>query len=150
MNYRKFGKLDWEVSALGFGAMRLPILDGDSSRIDEPEAIKMIRHAIDGGVNYVDTAYPYHGGNSERLVGKALKDGYRQKVALATKLPTWLVETYEDFDRFLDEQLEKLQADRIDFYLIHGLSNARWPLVRDLGVTAWAEEKIAEGKIGYI
>ena len=150
MNYRKFGKLDWDVSALGFGAMRLPILDGDSSRIDEPEAIKMIRHAIDGGVNYVDTAYPYHGGNSERLVGKALKDGYRQKVALATKLPTWLVETYEDFDRFLDEQLEKLQADRIDFYLIHGLSNARWPLVRDLGVTAWAEEKIAEGKIGHI
>ena len=150
MNYRKFGKLDWEVSALGFGAMRLPILDGDSSKIDEPEAIKMIRHAIDGGVNYVDTAYPYHGGNSERLVAKVLKDGYRQKVALATKMPAWLVEEHADFDKYLDEQLGKLETDRIDFYLIHGLNKTRWPLVRDLGVIKWAEEKIAEGKIGHI
>jgi len=150
MNYLKFGKLDWEVSALGFGAMRLPILDGDRSKIDEPEAIKMIRHAIDNGVNYVDTAYGYHNGNSERLVGKALKDGYRQKVALATKLPAWLVETHEDFDKYLDEQLGKLQQDRIDFYLLHGLSQTRWPKVRDLEVTEWAEEKIEEGKIGHI
>jgi predicted aldo/keto reductase-like oxidoreductase len=150
MNYRKFGKLEWEVSALGFGAMRLPILDGDSSKIDEPEAIKMIRHAIDNGVNYVDTAYPYHGGNSERLVAKALKDGYRQKVALATKMPAWLVQEHGDFDKYLDEQLGKLETDRIDFYLIHGLNKTRWPIVRDLGVTKWAEEKIAEGKIGHI
>jgi predicted aldo/keto reductase-like oxidoreductase len=150
MKYRKFGKLDWEVSALGFGAMRLPILGNDTSKIDEPEAIKMIRHAIDHGVNYLDTAYPYHRGNSEILVGKALKDGYRQKVALATKMPTWLVEKREDFDRYLDEQLEKLQTDRIDFYLLHGLGKARWPKIRDLGVTEWAEEKKAEGKIGHI
>jgi predicted aldo/keto reductase-like oxidoreductase len=150
MNYRKFGQLDWEVSALGFGAMRLPILDGDNSKINEPEAIKMIRHAIDNGVNYVDTAYGYHTGNSEGLVAKALKDGYRQKVALATKLPAWLVETYEDFDKYLDEQLGKLEADRIDFYLLHGLSRNRWPHIRDLGVTKWAEEKIEEGKIGHI
>ncbi|MGD2200365.1 MAG: aldo/keto reductase [Candidatus Bathyarchaeota archaeon] len=150
MKYRKFGGLDWEVSALGFGAMRLPTLEGDHSKIDEPEAVKMIRYAIDHGVNYVDTAYPYHGGNSERLVGKALKDGYRQKVALATKMPTWLIEKHEDFDRYLDEQLEKLQTDRIDFYLLHGLGKTRWPKIRDLGVTDWAEEKIEEGKIGFI
>ena len=150
MNYRKFGKLDWEVSALGFGAMRFPILDGDNSKINEPEAIKMVRHAIDNGVNYVDTAYGYHSGNSEGFVAKVLKDGYRQKVALATKLPAWLIETYEDFDKYLDEQLGKLQADRIDFYLLHGLNKTRWPQVRDLGVTKWAEEKIAEGKIGHI
>jgi predicted aldo/keto reductase-like oxidoreductase len=150
MKYRKFGKLDWEVSALGFGAMRLPILDRDSSKIDEPEAIKMIRHAIDHSVNYVDTAYPYHGGNSERLVAKALKDGYRQKVALATKMPSWLIEERGDFDKYLDEQLGKLETDRIDFYLIHGLNKTRWPIVRDLGITAWVEEKIAEGKIGHV
>ncbi len=150
MKYRKFGKVDWEVSALSFGAMRLPILDNDSSKIEEPEAIRMIRHAIDNGVNYVDTAYGYHGGNSERLVGKALKDGYREKARLATKMPTWLTEKYEDFDKYLDEQLGKLETDRIDFYLIHGLNKTRWPVVRDLGVTKWAEEKIAEGKIGHI
>ena len=150
MKYRKFGKLDWKVSALGFGAMRLPVLDNDWGNIDEPQAIRMIRYAIDHGVNYVDTAYGYHNGNSEIVVGKALKDSYREKVRVATKLPCFEVSSYADFDRLLNEQLKKLQIDKIDFYLLHGLNNIEWPKVRNLGVLKWAEGAMADGRIGYL
>jgi predicted aldo/keto reductase-like oxidoreductase len=130
--------------------MRLPTLDGDTSKIDEPEATRMLRYAIDHGVNYVDTAYPYHGGNSEIFVGKALKDGYRQKVKIATKMPVWMAEKPEDFDRLLNEQLKKLQTDHFDFYLLHGLKWDRWPKVRDLGVLEWAEKAKADGRIANL
>lgn len=150
MQYRKFGNLEWKVSALGFGCMRFPVKNGDSSNIDEPEVIRMLRYAIDQGVNYVDTAYPYHDGNSEFVVGQALKDGYRKKVKIATKLPSWLVNQYEDFDRFLNEQFERLQTDHIDFYLLHGLHKHRWRRLRELDVLNWAEGAIAEGRIGHL
>jgi len=145
MQYLKFGKLDWKVSALGFGAMRLPLTDSNPASVDEPESIRMIRYAIDHGVNYLDTAYPYHSGQGERIVGRALQDGYRGKMKLATKLPARLVESAADFDRFLNEQIERLQT-RIDFYLLHGLNSHSWPKVRDLGVLRWAEGAIADGR----
>ncbi|MCW4051345.1 MAG: aldo/keto reductase [Candidatus Bathyarchaeota archaeon] len=150
MKYRQFGQLDWKVSVLGFGAMRLPVIGGDTSKIDEPESIKMIRYAIDHGVNYVDTAYPYHRGQSELLVGKALKDGYREKVRLATKMPSWLIEKTEDFDQYLDEQLAKLDTTHIDYYLLHGLNKGRWPTLKELGVFEWAEKVKKEGKIRHL
>ena len=149
MKYRKFGKLDWEVSVLGFGAMRLPVIGEDRSKINEPEAIRMIRYAIDHGVNYIDTAYPYHGGNSEVVVGKALKDGYREKVRIATKMPIGRVNSSEDLDRIFNEQMRRLQTNRIDFYLLHGLNKERWLKVLNLNVLDWAEKLIDEGKIGY-
>lgn len=150
MQYRRFGKLDWKVSALGFGCMRFPIKGEDRSNIDEPEATRMLHYAIDRGVNYLDTAYPYHGGNSELLVGRVLKNGCREKVRLATKLPCWLVKVPEDFDKYLNEQLGKLQTNHIDFYLLHGLNQDRWHKMRDLGVLKRAEGAIADGRIGHI
>ncbi len=150
MQYRKFGKLDWQVSALGFGAMRLPVMGEDQSKINEPEAIRMIRHAADNGVNYIDSAYMYHMGRSEVVVGKALKDGYRAKFKVATKLPARMIEKPEDFDRILGEQLKKLEIDTIDFYLLHGLDKTGWTKVRDFGVLKWAEKQMAQGKIGRL
>jgi predicted aldo/keto reductase-like oxidoreductase len=130
--------------------MRLPVIDKDTSRIDEPAAIEMIRYAVDQGVNYVDTAYTYHEKQGERVVGKALQNGYRRKVRLATKLPSWLVEKPDDFDHFLDEQLDKLQTDHIDFYLLHALNATYWPKLRDWKVINWAEDAIADGRIHHL
>jgi len=150
MKYRKFGRLNWKSSALGFGAMRLPFFGNETGNIDKLESIKMIRYAIDHGINYIDTAYPYHQGKSELLVGKALEDGYREKVKLATKMPTWLVNSQDDMDKFLEEQLSKLQTNQIDFYLLHGLRKDRWNILKALKVIDWAEKKIGDGKFEYL
>lgn len=150
MQYRKFGRLDWQVSALGFGAMRLPVAGDDGGTIDEPQASEMLLTAIDQGVNYVDTAYPYHGGASERLVGCVLQDGYREKVKLATKMPCWLIETPDDFDKYLDEQLARLQTDHVDVYLLHALWRDRWAKMQQMNVFDWAERARAEGRIDHL
>jgi predicted aldo/keto reductase-like oxidoreductase/predicted transcriptional regulator YdeE len=151
MKYRKMGSLDWDVSALGFGCMRLPTkkVDGNDV-IDEEEAIKMIRYAIDKGVNYFDTAFPYHNQTSELVVGKALQDGYREKIKLVTKLPMWMVTERDDFDKYLYKQLEKLQTDYIDIYLFHGLNNQTFQLVKKYELIEKMEEAKAAGKIKHI
>lgn len=151
MHYRKFGQLDWEVSALGFGCMRLPLSDKNSAaRIDEAEATRLLHYAIDQGVNYVDTAYYYHQEQSEPFVGRALKNGYRQKVKLATKLPSWAIHKPQDFDKYLNEQLARLQTDHIDFYLLHALKKEWWQSLNRVGVFDWAEKAIADGRIGHL
>ena len=156
MKYRKMGSLDWGVSALGFGAMRLPVDKVKDEKtgemkyyIKEDEAIEMIRYAIDNGVNYIDTAYPYHDGESEVLVGKALKDGYREKVHLTTKLPMWMVKKTKDFDTFLKQQIERLQTNP-DFYLFHGLNKARVEKVKQLKLFEKMEQAKAKGLFKYI
>ncbi len=150
MKYRKFGNLDWEASVLGFGAMRLPHREGEYSAILEDKATAILHAAIDGGVNYIDTAQPYHRGESESFLGRALKDGYRDRVRVVTKLPCWSVEKRDDFDRYFDEQMEKLQFDHLDFYLLHALQRDWWDKMKDLGFLDWAERKMADGAITHI
>jgi predicted aldo/keto reductase-like oxidoreductase len=150
MNYRSFGRLDWKPFALGFGMMRLPTVGEDPSAIDEQQAITMLRTGIDGGINYVDTAYPYHEGKSETLVGKALQEGYRAKVHLATKMPSWLIESQADMTHRFEEQLQRMQTDHVEFYLLHGLNAERWHKLHDAGVLEWAHERVREGRIGYL
>ena len=99
MLYRKMPHSGDELSILGFGCMRLPVQDG---KIDEARATRQLRYAIDNGVNYIDTAWPYHVGESEPLVGRALADGYREKVKLATKLPSWMIKSYEDMEFYFN------------------------------------------------
>jgi len=140
-------KTEGQLSVLGFGCMRLPVLADD--RVDVPETVRMIRYAIDHGVNYVDTAYPYHVGESETAVGEALRDGYRERVQLATKLPPWLVRSREDMDKVLAEQLKKLQTDHIDYYLVHALDRNSWPAMKALGVTQFLDAAKADGRIRY-
>lgn len=148
MEKRKMEKLGIETSLLGFGCMRFPVTA--EGKIDEPEAEKMLDKAITAGVNYIDTAYPYHNGESEPFVGKALKKYDRSSLYLATKLPCWSVERLEDVDRIFNEQLSRLQTDYIDFYLLHALEKKRFDKMVELGVVKRLEELKAEGKIKYL
>jgi predicted aldo/keto reductase-like oxidoreductase len=146
----KFGKTDLMVSRFGMGCMRFPktkAVDG-SEIIDEKETIKMIRYAVDNGVNYFDTAYTYPG--SEVVLGKALKDIDRNKVIIASKLPVWKVQSYQDCFRFLDEELKSLQTDYIDVYLLHNLTQSYWDMVKDFEGIKFLNKALEQGKIRYI
>jgi len=135
-----------KVSQLGFGAMRLPVVDG---AVDVPEAVRMLRLAIDKGVNYLDTAWPYHDGQSEGIVGQALRDGYRERTFIATKSPVWLMNQPGDFDHYLDAQLERLGTDHIDFYLLHALNAGSWATCKRLGALDFLARAKAAGKIRH-
>lgn len=148
MKYRTFGKVPWQCSSLGFGTMRLPMI-GTGPAIDEEKTIPLLRAGIDLGINYIDTAYTYNDGASEIVVGKALLQGYRQKVRIATKLPSWLVQTRADMDRCFEQQLERLQVPHVDFYLLHSMDSSRWPRLRDAGVLEWLEERRGRGQIKH-
>jgi predicted aldo/keto reductase-like oxidoreductase len=145
MLYRKMPKNGDELSILGFGAMRLPTISDGS--IDEEKATQMVRYAIDNGVNYVDTAWPYHMGQSEPFLARALADGYREKVKIATKMPQWMVKSQEDMDHFLNAQLQKLNTDHIDYYLVHSLVGSSWKTIRDLGLAEFLDRAKADDRI---
>lgn len=151
MLYRRFPKIsEPEISALGLGCMRLPTIGGDAAAIDEGAVEAMFSAALEEGVNYVDTAWPYHRERSEVVVGKVLEGlGARGKVSLATKSPVWLVNQEGDWDRYLDAQLDKLKTDHIDFYLLHALDAGRWDKVRRLGGLEFLERAKRDGRIRH-
>ncbi len=150
MQYRRFGKLDYKPSALGFGTMRLPIVGNDQANINQPEAVQLIRYAIDAGVNYIDSAYVYHDGSSEAVVGKALAGGYRKKVKIATKMPVFFVNSQSELDGILRTQMQRLNTDYIDFYLLHSLTKESWRKAQRLKILPWAENQIRKSRIGYL
>ncbi len=149
MKYRNFGKLGIQGSAFGLGCMRFNGEASGDSTIDEAKAIGLIRRAIDGGVTYLDTAYVYLGRTSEIVVGKALQDGYREKVTIATKMPAEAVHDRASMEALLEEELGKLQTDHIDFYLMHGINKEKWEYFKSIGAPGFFDDMKKAGKIRY-
>ena len=149
MKYRTFGKLGIQGSAFGLGCMRFNGAASGDSIIDEQKAVSLIRRAIDGGVTYIDTAYVYLDRTSEIVLGKALQDGYREKVTIATKMPSEWVHNREEMESLLSEELKKLQTDHIDFYLMHGINREKWEYFKSIGAPGFFDDMKKEGKIRY-
>ncbi len=148
MERRKFEKLNLETSLLGFGCMRFPTLENGTINVEETS--KMIDVAMKAGVTYIDTAYPYHNGQSEPVVGKILDNYDRNSYVLATKCPIWEINTLDDAKRIFASQLERLNKDYVDFYLLHALDQSKWDTVKKLDLIAYFERMKAEGKIKYL
>ncbi|MGB9938102.1 MAG: aldo/keto reductase [Methanobacterium sp.] len=149
MLYRKLGSTEEEVSILGFGCMRFPEVKNNYGMIDEEKAAEMLYYAIDNGVNYLDTGYPYHNGTSETFLGNYLTEEYREKVHLATKIPSWNINTKEDLQYYLDKQLERLKTETIDFYLVHSLNKNYWPKLEKAGVLEFLDQLKEDGIIKH-
>jgi uncharacterized protein len=153
MQYRKFGKSGWEILALGLGMGRLPMQSGNPPEIDQAETEKIVRYVIENGVNYLDLGCNLDPAQHERilkLVGKILKNGYREKVRLALRMSPLPVNNTGDFDRCLDSSLELLATDRIDFFVLGWLDRETWPKLQRLEVLEWAGRAVASGKIAAL
>lgn len=149
MQYVPFGRQGFRVSRLGFGTMRLPVIDGQDGHIDRERAVALIRRGIDGGISYVDTAYGYHGGQSEIITGLALKNGYRERVTLTTKLPPWALQEEKDMNRVLDEQLGKLDVPFVDFYILHAMNRDSFEKMRSFHYQAFLRQALKDGRIRH-
>lgn len=149
MKYSKFINEENEVSRLGFGLMRLPVIENDHSLIDYKKSTELIELAIANGITYFDTAYVYHNKQSEIFTGQALKN-FREKVKIATKIPVWKIEKEEDFDYLLDIELQKLQTDYVDFLLLHALDRERFENIKKLNIYESGLKVKTQGKIKYL
>ena len=150
MQYRYFTNDKLKVSLLGLGCMRFPIINNDPSQIDREKTFEILDYALENGINYFDTAYPYHGGKSEELVGDFFETQNREEFYLATKSPVWLVEKYGDFMDYLDKQLVNLKTNYVDFYLLHSLNKKTFDKIKDLNFKKFIEKAKKDKKINYI
>jgi len=153
MKYRRFGKADWEVSAFSLGSMRLPAAELSASAREDDLSVSVIRNAVDAGVNYLDVGYPYDLVRQQclcRLISRALRDGYRQKVKLTATLPISAVTSLFDCDRYLNDQLRWLETDTVEFLLLATLNRENWPKVQELGVLGWAERAMSDARVGRL
>ena len=141
-------RLDVEISQLGFGAMRLPTLD--NGKIDWKQSEKMIDYAYEAGVNYFDTAYPYHNGESQVFLGEVLKKYPRESFHFATKLPTWMINSKETMENVFNEQFKNCSMEQFDFYMIHGLGEDRYGLVEQHGIYEYLTEQKKAGRIKFL
>ncbi|MDR1395102.1 MAG: aldo/keto reductase [Deltaproteobacteria bacterium] len=156
MEKRLLGRSGEKGTILGFGCMRLPLNGPKPNNIDTDLAQRMLRRAIDGGVNYVDTGFPYHSGGdrtvpgeSEPFTGRALRNGYREKVLLATKMPSWKPESKADMHQLLDFQLKRLETSWVDFYLIHNINTSVWDKMVSFKFNEFLDEAVKDGRIRY-
>ncbi len=148
MLYRKMPRSQDSLSILGLGLMRLPATS--EGHIDEERSLEMLHHAVDNGVNYFDTAWVYYNGASEQLMGKFVDRVPRNKLLIATKSPCWLVKTASDLDKYLDQSLQRLRTDHIDYYLLHSLGQHSWNEMKKLKALDWLEKQKADGRIRHI
>lgn len=155
MRYRTFGKTGDKVSVLGFGTMRLPIIGNDMSKIDIPAAMRLVTHALDNGLNYIDTSWPYHGdiykgGSSEPFVGEVVKTVGREKMYIATKLPIWAVNSRADMDKFLNAQLKRLNTDYVDYYLVHSIRQQVWDRMVSYNLSDFLDKAVQSGRVRHV
>ena len=150
MIYREFKEM--KLSGLGMGNMRLPVIDGDDSRIDEPKAAEIIDYAYDHGINYFDTAWGYHGGNSELVVGRALKKYPRDTFYLADKFPGYDLSNMPKVREIFEQQLVKCQVDYFDFYLFHNVCEMNIDAYLDpqYGIYDYLMEQKKKGRIRHL
>lgn len=150
MRYRRYKDSEEQVSLLGLGCMRLPLVSGSETEIDVEKAQEIIDYAYENGINYFDTAYPYHGGQSELVVGELLKKYPRDSFYLATKLPVWKIEKEEDIEAIFEEQLTKCQVEYFDFYLCHAMNQERFEQLKKLHIYDHLKKLKEAGKIRHL
>lgn len=150
MEKRTFKKTNDEISLLGFGTMRLPMTNPETMEIDYPKAEEMVDYAWRNGVNYFDTAYGYHNGLSEAFIGRALEKYPRESFRLASKMPSWMVQTSDDVVRIFNEQLQKCRVEYFDYYLVHNITENKLERIESLKICEFLSEMKREGKIRHL